>query len=894
MAETRFRFLVVLLLFLVAAPVPAIAEETLTVGMLAYRPKALLETRWQPLVDYLDQALPDHRLKLRLLSQGEFDTALLRGDIDFVFTNPNHFIALREHNALSGALATLVSLESGTPTASLGGVIIRRKERSELRQLSDLSGKTIASNGINYLGGYLAQAAELSQAGVPMDRLQMRFTGQPHDRVIDAVLAGQVDAGFIRSGVLEQMRQEGNHAIDALDLIAPRQIAGFPYALSTRLYPEWPFVALPRVDPQATRRITAALLALEPEHPVSRAAGIHGFTVPADYAPVEQAMRDLRLAPYDRTPDFTLGDIWEQHRSLILLGTLAGTAILLLLLRLSLGNRRLAEARRETQRYADKLEQERGHLLTLVRTLPDLVWLRDGNGVYLSCNPRFERFFGAPETDIVGKTDYDFVDRAMADVFRDNDRTAIATRSPVVNEIEVTFADGHRELLEITQTPMYGPQGHLIGVLGIGHDITERKQLDDALREATLFLRESQSIARLGGWKADPMSGRVIWTEEAYRLLDRPLTPPLSDLEAALQHHAPESQPLLREQLLRAWRDDTPFTLETEMVTWGGRRFWAEFRCIGRVEYGDGSYLTGTFQDISARKRAEDLQRYSVFQAGIAEMSVSLLHNIGNAVTSMVADTNAITRASTDLARVAGLLQRNCADFEHKVGPEGLNAGLARHLLAVQRQAAYAIERLHRDELAERSQRINASVGHIADIVRIQQSAAIPTATAAPFDLGQVVRDALAMQADNLDKYGIRHQVDIAADLGPITLSRNRLLQALVNVIKNAFEAIRERQGEADYVGHIDIRAEALPGARFRLRVSDNGSGIETDQQSHVFRFGYSTKARGSGFGLHGTALFVQEQNGEIHLTSDGRGQGATLEMILPTGNAVPDPDANQ
>lgn len=120
--------------------------------------------------------------------------------------------------------------------------------------------------------------------------------------------------------------------------------------------------------------------------------------------------------------------------------------------------------------------RERAMLRTLIDTLPDLIWLKDPQGVYLACNRRFEDFFGAREKDIVGKTDYDFVSTDLADFFRANDRKAMEKNGPSVNEEEVPFAsDGHRELLETTKTPMRTADGKLLGVLGIARDITARK-----------------------------------------------------------------------------------------------------------------------------------------------------------------------------------------------------------------------------------------------------------------------------------------------------------------------------------------------------------------------------------------------------------------------------------
>ena len=125
------------------------------------------------------------------------------------------------------------------------------------------------------------------------------------------------------------------------------------------------------------------------------------------------------------------------------------------------------------------------NLHNLVQTIPDLIWLKDVNGTYLLCNTMFGRFFGAGEAEIVGKTDYDFVDRELADFFRENDRSAMLAGKPTINEEWITFADdGHRAYLETIKSPMYDAQKNLMGVLGIGRDITIRKQAIDLLSES--------------------------------------------------------------------------------------------------------------------------------------------------------------------------------------------------------------------------------------------------------------------------------------------------------------------------------------------------------------------------------------------------------------------------
>jgi diguanylate cyclase (GGDEF)-like protein/PAS domain S-box-containing protein len=163
--------------------------------------------------------------------------------------------------------------------------------------------------------------------------------------------------------------------------------------------------------------------------------------------------------------------------------------------------RRLADGLSSLHAFRDLRDRE-GQLHTLVQTIPDLVWLKDANGVYLRCNPQFERLAGVRERDIVGKTAYDFNDKDRAENIGESDRQAMATDKPGVKEEWLTFAaDGYRGLFEVIRTPMRDQAGKPNGLLGIARDITERKKAEEQLRIAAAAFEAQEGIVIVGADK---------------------------------------------------------------------------------------------------------------------------------------------------------------------------------------------------------------------------------------------------------------------------------------------------------------------------------------------------------------------------------------------------------
>lgn len=182
-------------------------------------------------------------------------------------------------------------------------------------------------------------------------------------------------------------------------------------------------------------------------------------------------------------------------------------------------------------------------------------------------------------------------------------------------------------------------------ITGTHLDLSERKRMEAALRETAFFLRESQNIARVGGWKMDPVRPYLMWTEEVYRLMGHPLDEPTTP-EVGVGYCHPEDRPRLRAAILHAWSSSEPFTLELRVRPRDAGERWLEFRCVGRDASG---LLVGTVQDISERKRVElELARHREHLEELVKERTSALEALNSR----------LTRADARLSAVFALSQR--------------------------------------------------------------------------------------------------------------------------------------------------------------------------------------------------------------------------------------------
>jgi signal transduction histidine kinase len=283
---------------------------------------------------------------------------------------------------------------------------------------------------------------------------------------------------------------------------------------------------------------------------------------------------------------------------------------------------------------------------------------------------------------------------------------------------------------------------------------------------------------------------------------------------------------------------------------------------------------------VAAQRREDILQRQlrdASRQAGMADVATSVLHNVGNVLNSvnvsanLVADSLKRSRAA-GLGRVVALLQEHQGDLGRfvahdergKVLPVYL-AELSRHLSADNRNALQELDALR------------GNIDHIKDIVTMQQRYAKLGGAAEPIDIEHLAEESLRINASAFERHAIT-VVRRFADVPQITVDKHKVLQILVNLLRNAKDAC---DGLSDRERRVTLTVERC-ATGVRVAVADNGAGIAAEHMSRIFTHGFTTKKTGHGFGLHSGALAAREIGGVLRAESLGAGRGATFLLELP------------
>jgi ABC-type phosphate/phosphonate transport system substrate-binding protein/DNA-binding CsgD family transcriptional regulator len=232
------------------------------VGVLAYRGADVAVSRWRPLAGYLSQAVPGWRFDLVPMTLVSAPKQIEDKQVDFVITNPGHYVTLAERFGLSALSTRERQAQSGGIGLLQFGTVIFTRNDSAIQGLDDLKGRKIAAVSPDAFGGFQLAWYEMQAQGIDVfaDLGAIRFMGFPQDAIVFSVLEGEADAGIVRSGLLELLAAEGR--LDAADMrvLNANMQLDYPHRISSRLYPEWPFAALPGIDKSLRENVLRVLL----------------------------------------------------------------------------------------------------------------------------------------------------------------------------------------------------------------------------------------------------------------------------------------------------------------------------------------------------------------------------------------------------------------------------------------------------------------------------------------------------------------------------------------------------------------------------------------------------------------------------------------------------------
>ena len=560
----------------------------------------------------------------------------------------------------------------------------------------------------------------------------------------------------------------------------------------------------------------------------------------------------------------------------------------------------------------DKLEYQSELMRIVFHNIDAGLAVWDEAGRYLMHNPAMERITGVAGEDLGPERGPDVYALYRSDgttpIPWDDQPLIRAVRGVPTDAAEIvvrTAGKPEGTPVRVTGRPLRDEGGAARGGVSIYHDLTESKEAESRLkRVADDYRAESQTLQSVfdsigeavvvtdaGGevTRFNPAAERIIgvgmvrnnperWNDQyGVFFLDRATPVPHDQLPqvCALRGEPVDDMELFLRNPKVA--DGIYLNVNANPVRDAG----------GKVQ---GSVIA--LRDVTERHRAEEALS-EAFAEGRLEIIDTLLHNVGNAVNSVATGMSTVqerlrtNRLGRRLSALADALEAHRDDWRTYLESDPQGRKVIPFLVALARDF-----REQDTELRRIVDRVEERVQHIVDIVRTQKTIGVRRSVRKDVNLRRAIDDAVRMFQESIARRGIDVHVDCDRAPDEIRIEESRFHQMLVNLVKNAIEAIDDLASTNGSDG---------PGMRSRIRidtyaegdylvvdVTDNGIGISPDQFKLIFAPGFTSKADGSGLGLHATANFAIASGGRIQPLSEGIGKGTTMRVRLRLSSVTP------
>lgn len=534
---------------------------------------------------------------------------------------------------------------------------------------------------------------------------------------------------------------------------------------------------------------------------------------------------------------------------------------------------------------------------SLVEQIPAGIYRKDVGGCYTFVNSYFCQLKQLASDQILGRTATE-VHREQSQnrnanwcedlaVLGDLHHQQIMQSGQPIRLHDITSApDGHPQHFHVIKSPVLDTHGKIIGSQGVMFDITELKRTESELREASALLETLLQNTTDFIYFKDKQSRFVHFSKSMLDMLGLREPEELrgkTDFDFFERDRA-QSAFLAEQEIIRTGQPCLSYEEEGKSVD--GRISWVlTSKMLWSDKDGTIIGTMGMSRDITERKAAEAELEETSRQlletsrlAGMAEVATSVLHNVGNVLNSV----NVSCSMATELVRrsrvssvgkTAALLQEHAGDLGAFLTLDPTGKKLPDYLGKLASRLAE-----EQEQLLLELQSLGKSIDHIKEVVVMQQSHARIAGVTEIISPRELAETCLRLMETSLTRHGVQVVREYDEKMPPITIEKQKVLQILLNLIRNAKQACNSSANPDKRVSVCVTSAEG----KVRFSISDSGVGIAPENFTRIFALGFATKAEGHGFGLHGDALAARQMGGSLTVESPGPGLGACFTLELP------------
>lgn len=459
-------------------------KHTINIGILSFRDIDENQKAWKPLEEYLNKQNQTYQYKIHSYAQNDLEKAVAKNELDIVIAHSLSLVTM-ETKYHTHNIASIVKKDlCGHLLTTYGSVIVVKSNREDINNLQDIKNKKIAVSHKEGFASYLVPYDLLKENGIDMEKdSKVLFTGQPMDKVWDALDGGKADVGVFRTGYLEELIAKGKLKLSDIKVINSQKVEGFHYMLSSKLYPEWAVAAAKNASGEEVKMITLALYSIKK----SNCTEYDSFTVPSSYVATRELMEKYHIYPFDYE-EATLELFYEKYELVI-----EFSILLLLFWSWAFTYYYIRSSR--------KMKQDANQLQTILTTASDGIHVHDKDGKFIFFSDSFHNMLGYTREEMEHLSVFDLEKNLNSEQIANVINDVITNNKILRFEAKHQKKDGRFIAIELIINAITLDNKPYI--YAVSRDITQQKALENQLLKA-------QEIGHFGSYEFDIKNN--LWT----------------------------------------------------------------------------------------------------------------------------------------------------------------------------------------------------------------------------------------------------------------------------------------------------------------------------------------------------------------------------------------------